>query len=365
MPENIRRDAGTMTKTTLTFSGATRWLTLSVLCLGVVACSSTTEKKTSKSKEYFPESEYGVKASPRVVAEAGPVPKGGGRYVVGQPYTVRGKKYVPQHNPDYKDEGLASWYGSAFHGRKTANGEVYDQYHLSAAHPTMPLPSYARVTNVENGSSVVVRVNDRGPFHRGRIIDVSDKTAELLDMKHSGTAKVRVEYVGPAQLDGHDMPFLMASYSPKGDRLPQVMPDGIGGPGVMVASADPAAVVLLPKPGPELGAFPLAPSAPGTVPIPATAPTGTVSATAFDVVNAGGAAPEAFNQFILLPETGPMLIERPSNDQIAHNGASLSSAYVSVGEQVSALAFDAILVRDDRLTEAAIQAYAKRRASDD
>jgi rare lipoprotein A len=360
-----------MKKTAVTFCGATRWLTLSVLCLGVVACSATTEKKKTKSKEYFPESEYGVKASPRVVADGSEVPKGGGRYMLGKPYTVRGKKYVPQHNPDYKAEGLASWYGSAFHGRQTANGEVYDQYHLSAAHPTMPLPSYARVTNMDNGSSVLVRVNDRGPFHRGRIIDVSEKTAELLDMKRNGTARVRVEYVGPARMDGHDMPFLMASYSPKGDRLPQVMPDGIGGPGIMVASADPAPTAIpVPMPNPAINEFPPAPSAPGADAASMTsenlpAANGAVTATAFGTVDAGGAGTEAFPQFILLPETGPMLIERPANEFVAKRSGTLSSAYVSVGEPASALAFDAILVRDDRLTEAAIQAYAKRRASDD
>ena len=94
---------------------------------------------------------------------------------------------------DYRASGIASWYGPGFHGRRTANGEVFDQYRLTAAHPTLPLPSMVRVTNLENGRSVVVRVNDRGPFKNGRIIDLSQRAAELLGFRQSGTAKVLVE----------------------------------------------------------------------------------------------------------------------------------------------------------------------------
>lgn len=222
-----------------------KWLGVAFVCASMASCASTqttttAAKKTKpKSKEYFAESEYGVKASPRVVADGQPVPKGGGRYMVGNPYEVKGKVYVPKEDPNYNKSGLASWYGSAFHGRYTANGEVYDSDHLSAAHPTFPLPSYARVTNMDTGSSVVVRVNDRGPFHPGRIIDVSDKTAELLDFKRIGTARVNVQYVGKADLSGHDMPYLMASYTRKGNRLPGIFPDGQISPGVMVASNQP------------------------------------------------------------------------------------------------------------------------------
>jgi len=177
-----------------------------------------------------------VKASPRVVGDGKPVPKGGGRFMVGNPYQVKGKTYVPKEDPNYNKNGLASWYGSAFHGRLTANGEVYDSSHLSAAHPTFPLPSYARVTNVDTGSSVIVRVNDRGPYHPGRIIDVSSQAADMLDMKRTGTGNVNVQYVGRARMDGHDMPFLMASYVRKGDRIPGIRPEGQIATGVMVAS---------------------------------------------------------------------------------------------------------------------------------
>ncbi len=209
-----------------------------LVCMGasLVACGTTgTTKRNGRSKEYFPESAYGVKASPRV-ASGRNIPKGGGRYQVGQPYMVKGKWYYPKEDLSYNKKGLASWYGSAFHGRLTANGEVYDQEHISAAHPTFPLPSYARVTNLETGSSVIVRVNDRGPYDRGRIIDLSNKAAELLDVKQKGTAKVQVQYVGRARMDGHDMPYLMASYVRKGDRSPSMDPGGQIATGVMVAS---------------------------------------------------------------------------------------------------------------------------------
>ncbi len=164
----------------------------------------------------FSESAYGVKASPRVVAAGKPVPKGGGQAMVGKPYRVAGKTYVPRDNPNYSATGLASWYGPNFHGRKTANGEVFDMHDLTAAHPTLPLPSYVRVTNLSNGRSVVVRVNDRGPFSRNRIIDVSSTAASMLDFKRAGVAKVKVDYVGPARMDGHDRAMLMATYQGPG-----------------------------------------------------------------------------------------------------------------------------------------------------
>ena len=106
---------------------------------------------------------------------------------------------------------MASWYGDAFHGRKTANGEIYDKRALTAASPTMPLPSYARVTNLENGYSVIVRVNDRGPYAAGRVMDVSSRVADVLDFKRMGTAKVKVEYVGRAPLEGSDDNELLAT----------------------------------------------------------------------------------------------------------------------------------------------------------
>jgi rare lipoprotein A len=154
---------------------------------------------------------YGVSSSPRIVAFGEPVPKGGGTYRVGKPYTVGGRVYVPEEDTGYREEGLASWYGDDFHGRLTANGEVFDMASLTAAHPTLPMPCYARVTNLTNGKSLIVRVNDRGPYHGNRLIDVSNKAAELLEFKGNGVARVRVEYVARAPLEGSDDRQLVAT----------------------------------------------------------------------------------------------------------------------------------------------------------
>src|SRR3954454_7065241 len=147
---------------------------------------------------------YGVSSSPRLVALGEPVPKGGGSYRLGKPYVVGGRTYEPQEDANYRAEGLASWYGEDFHGRATANGEVYDMASISAAHPTLPIPSYARVTNLANQKSIIVRVNDRGPYHANRLIDVSVRTARLLGFYDRGVTRVRVEYVGRAALEGSD-----------------------------------------------------------------------------------------------------------------------------------------------------------------
>jgi rare lipoprotein A len=173
-------------------------------CLVLANCASS-----SMSSRIDPK--YGVSSSPRVVAFGDPVPKGGGTYRVGKPYVVGGRVYVPEEDVNYREEGLASWYGDDFHGRLTANGEVYDMTSLSAAHPTLPMPCYARVTNLSNGKSLIVRVNDRGPYHGNRLMDVSSKAAELLEFKGNGVARVRVEYVGRAPLEGSDDRQLLAT----------------------------------------------------------------------------------------------------------------------------------------------------------
>ena len=149
-----------------------------VLCLFLANCSNSSKI----------DPRYGVSASPRVVGPGEPVPKGGGTYRVGEPYVIGGRVYVPDENPRYRAEGLASWYGDDFHGRLTANGEVFDLNGISAAHPTMPLPSYARVTNLSNGRSLIVRVNDRGPYHSDRIMDLSVRSAQLLGFHGRGRA---------------------------------------------------------------------------------------------------------------------------------------------------------------------------------
>jgi len=176
-----------------------------VACCALANCASS-----SKFASKF-DPRLGVSSSPRVVGPGEAVPKGGGRYQVGQPYSVDGRTYVPQENPNYRAEGLASWYGEDFHGRLTANGEVYDMHGISAAHPTLPMPSYVRVTNLGNGRSIIVRVNDRGPYHGNRVIDLSVKAARLLDFHGDGLARVRVEYVSQAPLEGSDDSVLLAT----------------------------------------------------------------------------------------------------------------------------------------------------------
>lgn len=128
--------------------------------------------------------------------------EGGGYRKLGKPYQVAGKWYTPRHDEDYEETGVASWYGDRFHASRTANGETYDMNALTAAHRTLPMPSLVKVTNLENGRSVVVRVNDRGPFKKGRIIDLSAKAAHELQFARKGTTKVHVKYVGPAPLEG-------------------------------------------------------------------------------------------------------------------------------------------------------------------
>ena len=165
------------------------------------------------------------------VSEDADIPKGGGSYKVGRPYNVRGKTYVPSEDSNYRAEGIASWYGPDFHGRLTANGEIYNMNGYSAAHTTLPLPSYARVTNLGNGKSMIVRVNNRGPFVHNRLIDLSVGTARALGFYGHGLAHVRVEYVGRAPIEGSDDRMLLATLR---DGSPAPAPSK-----VMVASAKP------------------------------------------------------------------------------------------------------------------------------
>ncbi len=118
------------------------------------------------------------------------------KLLVGKPYQIAGKWYVPRHQPNYSEVGLASWYGGKFHGRLTANGETYDANKLSAAHKTLPLNQKVRVTNLENGRSVILRINDRGPVVSGRIIDLSKGAAQVLGVEKKGVVRVRVETLG-------------------------------------------------------------------------------------------------------------------------------------------------------------------------
>ena len=217
---------------------------LAVLAATLAGCAQPPSQHARRGGEFFSVARYGP-ASPRVVDDGEPVPRGGGQYLVGHPYTIAGRTYYPSENAHYAAVGLASWYGDAFHGRRTANGEVYDMGSLSAAHPTMPLPSYARVTNLGNGYSMIVRVNDRGPYAPGRIMDVSSRVADMLDFKSAGTAKVKVEYVGPAPLAGADDSSLVASL--RTDGKPATL-DGSPASPTLVAEAEPEQPALQSRP---------------------------------------------------------------------------------------------------------------------
>ncbi|MEK9967791.1 MAG: septal ring lytic transglycosylase RlpA family protein, partial [Ferrovibrio sp.] len=148
----------------------------------------------------------------------------GGIYKVGNPYQINGVWYYPKEDPNYDETGIGSWYGDQFHNKVTANGEIFDMNEVTAAHPTLPMPSLVRVTNMENGRSIVVRVNDRGPYVNGRVIDLSRRSAQLLGYDRQGTAKVRVQYVGPAPV-GSEGGTQVASRS-GADERPSAAPRG-------------------------------------------------------------------------------------------------------------------------------------------
>jgi len=207
-PVSLRRS---MRRPIAPFSPARLRLSLALLGFAALTgCSSTQPSPRLAAGTSDIDPRYGVRASPRVVADGEEVPKGGGNYMVGKPYQIAGKTYVPTEKP-FAATGTASWYGADFHGRRTANGEIFDRNSITAAHPTMPLPSYARVTNLRNEHSMIVRVNDRGPYHGGRVMDVSQRVAEALDFRSAGTARVKVEWIGRARLAGDNDARLLAT----------------------------------------------------------------------------------------------------------------------------------------------------------
>ena len=224
---------GLGTACSISCSRLARWATIAGGCLVIAGCASSNKLSSRVDPK------YGVASSPRVVDFGDPVPKGGGVYRLGKPYSVAGRMYVPEEDIHYRAEGIASWYGDDFHGRQTANGEIFDMTALTAAHPTLPMPSYVRVTNASNGKSVILRVNDRGPYHGNRLIDVSTRAAKLLEFDGYGVARVRIEYVGRAPLEGSDDRLLEATLR---TGVPAPVPSA-----VMVASAKPF-VPQLPSP---------------------------------------------------------------------------------------------------------------------
>ena len=218
---------------TFPFGRSARLFVFAALVLPVLAaCSGGTVGESGVKRAAFTSKEFGVAVSPRVTKAKYP-PRGGGRELPLKPYKVAGKTYQPVAGPGYVERGHASWYGQDFHGRRTANGEIFGAYYLTAASPVLPIPSYARVTNLENGRSVLVRVNDRGPYLKGRVVDLSYEAASALGYVNQGSARVEVRYVSPAPLEGDDTRMLTAAINrltPLEQRQEQ-----FGGPDIRVA----------------------------------------------------------------------------------------------------------------------------------
>ncbi len=182
---------------------------LALVASGLAACSTSEPLRTLtsplSSTSVFPTS------TQRPPDDLTPVAKGGGGFKIGRPYELNGRTYVPAEDPNYRSEGIASWYGPDFHGKPTANGETFDMNGISGAHPTLPMPSYLRVTNIANGRSIIVRINDRGPYAKERVTDLSIGAAQALGFYDQGLARVRIEYVGRAPLGGSDDRMLLAT----------------------------------------------------------------------------------------------------------------------------------------------------------
>jgi rare lipoprotein A len=199
---------------------------------------------------------------------------GQGTYKVGDPYEVDGVWYYPHEDWSYDKTGIASWYGEDFHGKYTANGEIFDLNALTAAHKTLPMPSVVQVTNLDNGRSIQLRVNDRGPYVAGRIIDVSRRAAQLLGFEGQGTAKVRVKILVPQSIEvaslarhGGASPPNPAYAAPVAPVLAETLQPA---PGTRVASAEPQPVPL-PAPAPQPAPVAATP-APAPAPAPVAAP---------------------------------------------------------------------------------------------
>ena len=201
-------------------------------------------------------------SEPEIGPEASSVslPSGNGVYKIGEPYQEAGVWYYPQEQPDYDETGIASWYGGDFHGHRTANGEIFDANGLTAAHPTLPMPVNVRVTNLENGKALVLRVNDRGPFRGGRIIDVSARAAQLLGFYGKGTAKVRVTYLARADLPGAPADTMTETAVAAAPATAAAVPTAP----VQVASLDPVVATPATTPSPQPASAEMPPAMPSS-----------------------------------------------------------------------------------------------------
>ncbi|MBV0932435.1 septal ring lytic transglycosylase RlpA family protein [Marinobacterium weihaiense] len=202
------------------------WLILGVsLSVLLAGCASKEDNagRYSIKQDRGPDQAVDLSRVPDAVPRIEPQSRWGNK----SPYTVLGKRYTVLPSAEgYRQRGTASWYGKKFHGHTTSNGEVYDMYQMSAAHKSLPLPSYVRVTNLDNGRQVVVRVNDRGPFHDQRLIDLSYAAAYRLDMLQKGTARVEIEAITDAaasgQAGGTGLSHVPAEQSASNGRILQV-----------------------------------------------------------------------------------------------------------------------------------------------
>jgi len=199
---------------------------------------------------------------------------------VGKTYKVAGQTYHPRHNPDYDKIGVASWYGDKFHGKPTANGEVYDKNAMTAAHKTLPLNSYVYVTNLDNGQTLKVRLNDRGPFIDGRIIDLSEAAATILDIRGEGLGRVRVQYAGAAPVTDKGMAYIPPQATQLTERAPT------------------------PAPAPVAEPIPAPVSAPVATPVPQSAQQDYVPLRQMDETPSYVAAPDRQSYVIPDPMTG-------------------------------------------------------------
>ena len=256
----------------------------------------------------------------------GALPSGaGGRYKVGDPYQVAGIWYVPKEQPNYDETGTASWYGDEFNNKATANGEIFDMNAVSAAHPTLPLPSMVEVTNLDNGKKIQVRVNDRGPYVAGRLIDLSHAAAHELGYDSKGLAHVRVRYVGPAPL-GETAAKAPLNSSGSGVSLPTPSAPSMVAASAIAAAPIAVASAALPAAVPAAGT-----AAPSAIPQAASSIAPVVTNSFRIQAGAFADSAKAARIAAQLGETAEATVE-PVNV----NGTTLYRVLVSGGEQEAA-----------------------------
>jgi len=210
-----------------------------------------------------------------------------GSYKVGKPYTIDGRTYVPQEEFNHVETGVASWYGPGFHGKSTANGERYDQQDHTAAHRTLQMPAIVRVTNLDNGRSTVVRVNDRGPYAQNRVIDLSRAAATELDMIGRGTARVRLDQLTTESLIVKDVAMSGGGPAEQQQALAQHAAGSRSGPATAIAAAPPPRITPVPVSAPAPAPVYVEATPPASTPVPANQRRPTIASIA------AGASPHA------------------------------------------------------------------------